>query len=186
MCYPILIAAGVAAAGIAIEAANRSEQQAALEKSYRRNAEQANEQAKESFFQTSIRQATEAEVSAHRIQDIEIQGAELQAVVAVRAAEGGVGGASVAAALQEVEFDQGRAIAREIRTRKLLELQGQLDKRSTRLATQASILAGQPSGVQGVDIVGNISTGLSIGQSSRSFFNVADENPALPQNTVNP
>lgn len=182
MCLPVaavgLITTVVSTAASAVSSA---QQASAQEEAYNRNAAKANEQATESFFQTSARQLTEAENSAQRIQDIERDAAEAKAIAATRMAEGGLTGNSAAAVIQEFARDEGDAIARERRNRHLQITQGEFEKRATHLRTEASILAAQPSGVQGPDFIG---AALSIGASASELLYEAPDS-TVTNNGVN-
>lgn len=161
MCLPVAAAtAFIGAASTAtktvtgIIGANKAN--AANEQAYEEAQVQANRQLTDDYLQLTLRQATEAAASGSRIQNILEEGERLSSKVATRAAEGGVSGASVAAKIQALTLQEGRAIATETRNRQLKEAQLQLQKESAFNRTRASIIAGAPAPVPLPDIVGSV------------------------------
>lgn len=155
MCIPapaVMIAGQVAStAAQAIGAAGAESEQ---EKAYRKSADIANKQAEQSYFNLSLKQASERAATARRIQDIEVDARQAEAVAVSRAAEAGVTGASLTAYLQEFARDKGEAIAFEQRNIHLQEAEAEIQRQSIQTRTEASILAAQPAPVEQPDFIG--------------------------------
>lgn len=182
MCHPLAIGAAVAAGSYLYAGIQQGQQADARDAAYKRNAAAANAQATESYFQTTVRQAQEREAVALRISDLQRDSEEIQGAVAVRAGEANIGGNAAAAAIQEVQRDEGEAIFRELRNAQIAELQGQFDKRATHLRTQASIIAAQPGAIAAPNPFEHLATGLQVASSLDGAFDSDDD----PTNTNRP